>query len=92
MKMATGYEGSITFEKWSELIALSPTDPVLRAKFAADLIRLGMFDQADRELTTCLELAPMHSKPRLLVVVLRARAKMAARRSALVQQDLGSEN
>jgi hypothetical protein len=61
---------------------------MLRARFAAELIRMGHFDAAERELTTCLDLAPIHARPRLLIVVLRARAKMAARRSALVQADL----
>ena len=73
---------------WAELIHISPTDPNLRARFAAELVRLGQFDAAERELSICLDLAPIHARPRLLIVVLRARAKMAARRSALVQADL----
>jgi hypothetical protein len=75
-------------EDWAELIHIAPTDPMLRARFAAELIRLGLFDDAERELTICLELAPIHARPRLMIVVLRARAKMASRRSALVKQDL----
>ena len=76
------------FEDWSDLLAHSPQDPMLRARLAAELIRAGHFDDAERELTTCLEIAPIHARPRLLIVVLRQRVKMAARRSALVQADL----
>ena len=80
-----------SLEDWLELIRISPTDPMLRARFAAELIRMSLFEEAEQELTTCLELAPAHARPRLLIVVLRARAKMAARRSALVKQDLHLE-
>jgi Flp pilus assembly protein TadD len=83
----TNFLGPTGLEGWTELIRISPTDPMLRARFAADLIRRGQFESAERELTTCLELAPVQSRPRLLIVVLRARAKMAARRAALVNED-----
>jgi Flp pilus assembly protein TadD len=79
-------------EDWVELIRVAPTDPNLRVRFAAELIRFGHFDHAERELTTCLEVAPAQARPRLLVAVLKARAKMAARRSALVQADLQQQD
>ena len=73
---------------WSELILTFPTDPILRARLAAELIRMGRFEEAEQQLTTCLELAPAHTRPRLLIVVLKARAKMAARRAALISEDI----
>jgi hypothetical protein len=90
--MPNPYEAPYSVEGWTELIEVAPTDPMLRARFAAELIRHGMFDEAEQQLTTCLDLAPAHAKPRLLVVVLRARVKMAARRSKLVHQDLHPDN
>lgn len=77
-------------EDWAELIQAAPTDGLLRVRYAAELIRQGHFDDAQHELNKCLEVAPLRSRPRLLLVVLRERARMAARRSKLVQEDLDS--
>ena len=75
-------------EDWADMIQASPLDGLLRVRFAAELIRQGHFDVAEEQLNRCLEVAPLRSRPRLLIVVLRERAKMAARRSQLVQADL----
>ena len=73
---------------WADLIQIDPLDPKLRAHFAAALIRENRLAEASDQLEACLQLAPPRSKPRLLIVVLRARTKIAARREALLRNDL----
>jgi len=85
-------EVPLGMEDWAELIHAAPTDGLLRVRYAAELIRQGHFDTAQQELNACLEVAPLRSRPRLLLVVLRERARMAARRAELVHADLHGQD
>jgi protein involved in temperature-dependent protein secretion len=68
---------------WAQRVRDNPLDATARSKYAAMLMAAGMMDEAAEQLDACLLLCPRPSRKRLLIVVLRARVKLAARKAKL---------
>jgi hypothetical protein len=76
-----------TVKDWVEFVDLEPGNPTFRARLAALLVRAGQIDEAEEQLTACLELCPPSNRRRLTLVVLRERVRAAGRRRKLLRRE-----